>query len=259
MDYVVAIPSYQRTVMLTNTTLQTLKTGKVPTENITIFVANETEQQLYTNTIPTDLYGSCIVGVPGLREQRNFITNFYPIGQRIVSMDDDVKGFYKVVPPVGLKRSLTGSKLVLIDDVDKFFQQGFMECETRGFHLWGVAPVANAGFMKDDIDTKLKFCPGWTFGYINRKFMISVALKQDYEITLQNFIADGGVIRFSGICGKTRMFAAGGLNARRTDRIERNRASANQLIEKYPGLVSLKKMKDIDLCGTEIRLLCKVV
>jgi hypothetical protein len=236
-----------------------LKAGKVPAERIVIFVADEAEQILYHETIPSDLYGFCIIGVPGLREQRNFISDFYMTGQRIVSMDDDVKGFYKVVPPVGLKRSLTGSKLVLIDDVDQFFQQGFKECEMRGFHLWGVAPVANAGFMKDEVDTTLKFCPGWTFGYINRRFKISVALKQDYEITLQNFVADGGVIRFSGVCGKTRMFAVGGLNARRTDRIERNRAAANQLMEKYPGLVLLKKMKDITLSGTEIRLVCKEV
>jgi hypothetical protein len=254
MSYVVAIPSYGRVEGLKNNTLKTLHDGGIPSSKIYVFVANKEEETAYREGIPKELYGKLIVGIKGLLEQRNFITDYFPKGQRYVSIDDDVKGYYKVVPPAGEKRSLTGSKLVQIHKLDTLFRLGFEECAKHKYHLWGIAPVANAGFMKNEIDTDIRFISGGTFGVINRKMPLHIAYKDDYERTLQNAVIDGGVIRLSGVCAKWRMYQPGGLDAKRVERIDENRKSAKYLMDKYPGLVFEKKMKDPSLKGTEIRL-----
>ena len=51
MDYVVAIPSYQRSNIIVKKTLMTLQRGNVCKNRINIFVANESEAKEYENTV----------------------------------------------------------------------------------------------------------------------------------------------------------------------------------------------------------------
>ena len=57
---------------------------------IYLFVANKTELKLYQSIIPTNQYNKIIVGKKGLKNQRNYITNYFPEGHPIVQMDDDI-------------------------------------------------------------------------------------------------------------------------------------------------------------------------
>ena len=90
-DYRVAIPSYKRAEILKNKTLKVLSESNVPSEKIDVFVADEKEKELYEKTLEPGTYSKIIVGQKGMRAIRNFIQDYYPEGQRIVNLDDDVE------------------------------------------------------------------------------------------------------------------------------------------------------------------------
>jgi len=77
MEYVVAIPSYQRPIAIEQKTLKTLKEGGVSSDKIYIFVASNEEYDKYFNKIDKNLYHQIIVGELGIRNQRVFISKFF--------------------------------------------------------------------------------------------------------------------------------------------------------------------------------------
>jgi len=95
-DYVVAIPTYKRYGEVTKKTLPTLKRGGVPKSKIHVFVANKTEEKLYREKMDPDTYGKIVVGKKGLVNQRIFISEYFPMGTCVVSLDDDVEKFQKL-------------------------------------------------------------------------------------------------------------------------------------------------------------------
>ena len=92
-DWIIAIPSYNRAETLKTKTLATLHHYNIPTSKIYVFVANNDEMKKYKDTLDPKSYGKLVLGVPGLPEVRNFISNNFPIGKKIVSIDDDISGF----------------------------------------------------------------------------------------------------------------------------------------------------------------------
>ena len=61
----------------------------VENKEVTLFVASEEEESKYRSLLPADV--TIIVGELGIGRQRKFINNFFPKGDRIVSVDDDVE------------------------------------------------------------------------------------------------------------------------------------------------------------------------
>jgi len=91
--YVIAIPSYNRADLLNKKTLKVLGEYNIPRNRIFIFVANKEEEFIYKEKLNKELYGHLIVGEKGLKNQRNFISRYFPIGQEILNLDDDIAGF----------------------------------------------------------------------------------------------------------------------------------------------------------------------
>lgn len=89
---VIAIPSYKRATVLKNKTMAFLIKEEVPCDCIYIFVANQEEYDEYKAVLDPTTYNKIIIGQPGLAAQRNFITKYFPCGEIICQMDDDVKG-----------------------------------------------------------------------------------------------------------------------------------------------------------------------
>lgn len=241
MPYVVAIPSYDRPVEITKKTLLTLKKGKVSPDKIYVFVANKAEEAKYKDTMDPDTYNKIIVGKKGITPQRNFISNYFPEGKQIVSMDDDVKNMVK----------LHGDKLKVMTNLDKFFNDAFDQLKKSKLNLWGVYPVKNALFMKNNTTTDLRFIIGVVYGYINRRKLTAAVkseVKGDIELTILTYLKDGGVMRFNNIGFSTIFNAPGGLG---TDRKQRAKVAQEYLVKTYPGIAYPKFRKD----GTaEIRL-----
>ena len=76
-DYIIAIPSYKRSDIIQTHTLAVLNKHNINPSHITIFVANQEESDIYTKAIPSSLYNTIVIGVLGLKNQRNFISDYY--------------------------------------------------------------------------------------------------------------------------------------------------------------------------------------
>lgn len=227
MAYHIVIPTYGRPDIVTQKTLTLLHSYKIPKDQISLFVANKQEYERYKKEVPATLYGSLIIGVPGLMQQRNFIMKYYPVGAHLVSFDDDVSALWQ----------LQGEKLVPLVGLKQVIQRGFALCKRLGYHMWGIYPTKNAGWMSPEPSTNLKFLIGHMYGIINRKIILHAPLKHDYELTLENAVRDGGVIRLNDVVGITKMGKTGGIGKTVEERQTTYVKVIDYLIKKYPGLV----------------------
>lgn len=238
-DYIVVIPTYNRSDVLEKKTLNTLKDGNVPKNKIFIFLANEEERKKYETVIPKNLYNKMIVGVLGITNQRQFISKYFPIKTKIVSLDDDIEGLY---------RRKSEKVIQKITNLNIFFNESFQQLEKENLYLWGIYPVCNPFFMKPNTSTKLKFIIGALHGYINRydkdlELSGKSDQKEDYEQSIRFFKKDGGVLRFNDVSIKTKFHAPGGLG-RTQERMKANENAAKYLQKTYPDLVSIFHRKN---------------
>lgn len=236
VNYVVAIPTYNRQDVLENKTLKTLIDGGVSKNKIYLFVANQEQYRLYQESIPKNMYKEIIIGKKGIANQRNFIANYFEEGQYVVSMDDDVEEF----------QMLRGEKLAKLKNVEDFFVDAYKLLKKNKLFIWGIYPVQNPFFMYNEVTTDLRFLIGVTYGFIvrhnrNLRPSINSETKEDYEQTILYYKMDGGVMRFNYITTKTKFNAPGGLG---TDRYERNKSAATYLFKKYPDIVTVFQRKN---------------
>jgi len=260
-NYVIAIPSYNRPDMIQTKTLEVLKQKNIDPSIIHIFVANKEQYDIYKDAIPSNLYGKIIIGLLGLKHQRNYITEYYPEGTHVVEMDDDISKIVQLV--VSRRNSSKTSKsskrskssklstttkkaskhIKTITNLDAFFRHAFATCIKHNSFLWGVYPIANAYFMTDKVSADLRFIVGPMWGMINRHskdLIIKIDEKEDVERTLQYWTKDGIVVRFNNISMETRYYKnKGGMQDEGKDRKVEALKSAHYLHKKYPKLTKL--------------------
>jgi hypothetical protein len=247
--YVVAIPSYQRADLLNKKTLKTLADHKIPKNRIYVFVANKTEEIIYKKTLDQSLYGHLIVGEKGLKNQRNFISRYFPQGQYILNMDDDI-GDFKILKHRSVSQKIKSTQsyrkeyyLETLTNLNDFLNNSFKLLKKHNLYLWGVYPISNPYFMTPTISTDLKLIVGPVWGSINRHdndLILTIDEKEDVERTLQHYLKDGGVIRFNNICVQTTYYKTpGGMQADKRDRKQDAFESAIYLNKKYPTLTTL--------------------
>ena len=238
-DYIIAIPSYKRAETLRDKTLATLKEHRIPAERIHVFVATPEEKERYAATVEAGTYGKLIVAIPGMAAVRNFITGHYPVGQRIVNIDDDIKGF--------LEFSETARRHEMpLRNLDGFIRRAFAESQKTGFRLWGIYPVPNGFSMRaGEPSTDLKYIIGAFWGITNPGIdvlKVTIDDKEDYLRSLIMYVADGGVLRFRDIAPKTAYYKeAGGMQEERTK--NRVTKSAEALHRAFPDLTKLNATK----------------
>lgn len=264
--YIVAIPSYKRPVILLMKTLRTLYTNHIDPQRIYIFLANQDELQEYTTlyndplaidqlNIPTGLKKYIqkthfVVGFKGLRNQRNFISDYFPPGQHILHMDDDIDSIQQLDTHLQTATTQNARRqytLKPITNLDKFIRNAFTLCTRIGSHLWGIYPVANPYFMTPHVTTGLKFIVGPMFGTINRHspdLRLTTDEKENVERTLQYYTKDDSVIRFNHVTIVTNYFSTpGGMQASlsrpRSARKSAAMSAAEYLHKKYPALTTI--------------------
>jgi hypothetical protein len=260
-SYIIAIPSYNRPDLIQVKTLALLHRHRIPANKINIFVANQEQYDLYKAKIPAWLYGKLVIGVIGLRNQRNFIMDYYPEGAHIVQMDDDLDKIMELIIKPANARASRSSKssrqLRPIEDLDRFITKAFEICKEKGIFLWGVYPLANARFMSPKMTTDLRFIVGPFWGTINRHrpdLQITIDEKENAERTLQHYTIDGAVLRFNNVGIETRYYKnKGGMQDEGKDRKEEALKSVYYLHSKYPKLTKIYLGKKSGM--PEIRML----
>ena len=264
-NYVIAIPSYNRSDSIQTKTLTVLQQNNIEPSLIHIFVANKEQYDIYLQAIPKHLYGTLVIGLLGLKNQRNYINDYYLEGTHIVELDDDITSIVQLIvkdKSKGSSKSSKGSKgskssksrktmkstkpikfIKPIINLDAFIKHAFKICTENGSFLWGVYPIANAHFMTPTVTKDLRFIVGPMWGVINRHIKalkLTIDEKENTERTLQYWTTDGIVVRFNNVSIVTKYYKnKGGMqNEGKNRKIEAMR-SAQYLHKKYPGLTKI--------------------
>jgi hypothetical protein len=252
LTYQIAIPTYKRHDMISNKTLKVLKSLKIKRNIITLFVANKKEYDNYFNRVSKSLYNKIVIGKKGLKNQRNFIQNYYPEGTNLVQLDDDIDNIVELYNPLGIKNTSSKeyrkkSKLETIKNLDRFIINAFKKCIDNKAFLWGIYPVANSYFMNFNTEIGLKFVVGPFWGCIVRhsnKLKLTIDEKENVQRTLQYFTLDNKVIRFNNISIITKYYKTpGGMQEEKKNRKQEALKSAKYLHKKYPNITKIKLTK----------------
>ena len=224
-DFVVAIPSYDRQKELNKKTLTMLEDNNISKNIITVFVASAEQKKIYEEEIGTDY--KIVIGVKGMANIRNFMTNYYPSGKKILFIDDDISRI--------VKGESSGMKITTVTNLKSLASNGFNLCKKHGYALWGLHPSSNPRSLKSDklVTNNLKYIIGALYGVINDKSLkVSLDQAEDYERTLKYYVKYGGMIRFNNYSGYTTYYAKGGMEAAgRTS--SKEDSDKKQLVKKY--------------------------
>jgi hypothetical protein len=204
----IVIPTYQRYHIKTIDLL--IREG---ISDYTIYVANQDEYDKYD-------YPNKVIGVKGIRAQREFIQSQYAEGTILLSMDDDIEDFTH-------SRNLTMKKW--IDECTTKLQAS--TCGLMSFN-----PSSNPFFTKTwDFKEGRYLCCGMVHMFkVNHSIKGDIDFVEDYDRGLQYLEKDGAILRCGDICFKTKCFSKGGLEEERTrDAYLKN---VNKLVYKYPFL-----------------------
>jgi len=154
-QYVIAIPSYKRSIILLYKTLNFLERNSINSNLIYIFIVEEDKDEYMQ--IPRYLYKELVIGVKGIVPQRAFIENYFSEGTNIVSLDDDIQDLIFANPEEEIP-------------LNEFFTEAFNLCKKENAFIWGVYPVGNPFYAIRNkwYTTHLTFIIGCFYGFINR-------------------------------------------------------------------------------------------
>lgn len=259
-NYIIVIPSYNRSDTIQAKTLLLLHKHNINHKLIFIFVANQEEYNIYYENIPKHLYNKLIIGELGLKHQRNFIMNYYPEGTHIVQMDDDLDKIVELVinnnthkntthknTQTTIHNTLNKHKTLKsvrpINNLNKFIINAFKLCNDKKIFLWGVYPLSNAYFMTPTTTTDLRFIVGPFWGVINRhnqELRLTINEKENTERTLKHWVIDNAVLRFNYVGIETKYYKnKGGLQSEGKNRHNEALKSVHYLHKIYPTLTKI--------------------
>ena len=222
--YKIVIPSYQRYELMT---LQHL--GMYDPKDIYIFVADKEEYNKYFKY--WNEY-NIIIGEKGIKNQRNFITNYFDDGDIIVSMDDDIIRFH--------------------DRKDRLLKDAIDSCvnylKNSDLGLMTFPPTCNSYFNREEqYTTGTYLCVGVFHIYKNDKSVqLTCDFVEDYERAVLFMKRDGGVLRCWDIAYRHLPHnPKGGLTDQRND--DKLILQTNKMIYKYPEYLSYKYIMRLPL------------
>ena len=240
MSFKVAIPSYKRSDVIMDKTLQTLRRGGVALSDIYVFVVHD-EQEAYERACPGY---QIVVGLKGIIEQRNFIQGFFSEGSNIVMMDDDITEIY---------RPLSEKTKEVIVDLPSLFCSMICRMQIENVTICGCYPVDNIkfAFNNKEITTDFRYLIGVITLIKNTRhpdIIVSPTASASHEDkirTLYYYKKEGKTLRFNHVCFKTKYFAKGGQCALDNDRLTKHSQQSEELCKKYPEYFRIKKSKKV--------------
>ena len=188
MPIFIAIPTFDRVDTFRKKTYTKIIQKYKLEKYCTLFIQSDKDANDYKELAPELKQ---VRSPKGLINTQNFISKYYPLNAKVVMMEDDLTGIFK----------LTGDKLTKVNNAYDLFNKTFAIMVNTGSSLGGFYPIPNAGFMKDRkaITTDLRFIVGALYCFINRKIKLQNTMggKKDFAFTIDNYIRDGKVIRLN--------------------------------------------------------------
>jgi hypothetical protein len=223
----IIIPTYDRSNRFE--TLSFLKKNNVSIKDIYIFLASEEEKQKYVNLFGDDY--NWIIGVAGLVNQRNFITNYFDENEILLCIDDDIEDLlHKDAKPF----------LDWIDECINYLRYS-------NFGILSINPSVNPFYFeqrKKSASFKVGnySCIG-AFQILKncKDLILSLDNIEDWERSLLYFKKYGGNIRYNDILIKTKYFGKGGLSSQRNK--NNYLKSVNKLLCEYPEYIKFNYKK----------------
>lgn len=231
MQYFIAIPSYNRLQIIQNKTLAFLRKHNIDESIIFIFVHPDSYQEYL---ILKDNYPNIhiIESKPGIKNSRNFITNFFNSGQKILSIDDDVKDL------MNLKTNQS------IDNLKDFIEDSFNMSKNG---IWGVSALDNSFFSTCRDKFGLSSIVSTFCGYTNIKSIhLELDLMEDYERIFKFHNLDRTILKRGWVGIKTNYWTTkGGIQTdlNKDERIDKQNYSAEILLGLYPHLCYIRTRK----------------
>ena len=228
-DYEVAIPSRARAETIERCTLPTVLKRGVPAERVTVWV---TEGEV-ADYAPLEARWGVRVrdhgAPPGVRNARNAMVRQYPVGTRLVQMDDDLRD---------VRFRIDSKTLAPVTDVDGLIRAAFAMTDREAVNMWGIYPVENPYFMKERTFLGLCYIIASFYGFTvtgDDQELVVTDDKEDYERSVRYFIRDGAVARMENVTVKSNYYTEpGGLQTYRTP--ETIAHGARTLVSMYPDL-----------------------
>jgi len=233
--YRIAIPTYKRSSCVH--TLNYLKKENVPIDLITLFVADKEEYDLYFAKCPEY---KIVIGMLGIANQRNFITEYFHEGEYVISIDDDIRDIISL-------SSLS-------------FMEWVLDCisymKTNNVELLGVNPTTNLHWAKarkgDYFKMGRYLCVGVFHIYVVRKqFKLTTNYIEDYERSMMYLKKDRAVARYNGVCIQTTYWTKGGCSASGRTK-EAYCENVKKLVDLYPDELHITMKKVLALSKTEL-------
>jgi hypothetical protein len=234
--------------------LNTLKECNIADEKIKVFVSAE-EVPIYRASLPQSI--EVIESVLGCIENRARIREYYPPGQKIVYIDDDIKGIYSICDFTDDHKTChifnklnIGTqfykKQIKIPNLEKFITDAFNTIIKEKAHFGGIYPISNGFFCNHRYTTDLRYiCGGFYFEINVHDFKLKGhQYSEDFERTCEWYKRDRKVIRFESVILKTGYYngtgdngSPGGLVESRT--IEKSKEAQELLQSMYPSYLSV--------------------
>tara|TARA_Y100001972_G_C7639021_1_gene320993 strand:+ start:956 stop:1726 length:771 start_codon:yes stop_codon:yes gene_type:complete len=230
MNFRVAIPSISRAETITKKTLNYLKQTDINMSKVDIFLSNPNEEQSYRENLKSYPVNIIVSNTKHVNTQRNFIVDYYKEDELILGIDDDID---LVAMKVDDKNTIQLNSLI------EFVENAFAISLEKKIDMWGVNPVINPYFMKNNVTFNLKYIVACFYGWRNNhdeKAYVSTNPeygKEDFERSIRYYIADGGVTRFNYVAPKTKYYSEkGGIQNYRT--VEYEETAVKWLLETFP-------------------------
>ena len=230
MNFRVAIPSISRAETITKKTLNYLKQTDIDMSKVDIFLSNPSEEQAYRENLKDYPVNIIISNTKHVNTQRNFIVDYYKEDELILGIDDDID-------LVAMK--VDDKNTIQLNSLTEFVENAFTISLDKKIDMWGVNPVINPYFMKNNVTFNLKYIVACFYGWRNnhdKKAYVSTNPeygKEDFERSIRYYIADGGVTRFNYVAPKTKYYSEkGGIQNYRT--VEYEETAVKWLLETFP-------------------------
>jgi hypothetical protein len=214
-----AIPSSNRCELLDDTTLRILRENRIKLNTITIFVPKK-QTIMYESAFP-DIK---IVGCEeiGIGRTRTFIRKYYPVGTKLIMIDDDILGI----------KSIEDS--FWTQPLHQFFNSCFTIMKEEDVKFAGFCPYDNEFYMKEGYSLTPKYTGGHLILEIIRENPIEVYINhfEDYVANALYYLMDGKLLRFNGTYVKTKYFNPKGGIVDYYGSLDKRKQVAEKLAEK---------------------------